>query len=256
MPELVVPPELHRNAIGDPVAVVDAAVEMIDHMAHDIGVADLGDLDVLDVGCGIRFTQAFLDRGVPCKRYVGVDTFKPVIDFLDANVADPRFEYIHIDAHNERYNPTGQPLSTLTIPEIEGRRFDLICLFSVFTHLAPHDYVAMLQLLRRFVKPDGRLFYTLFVNERTETGLGYKDRLFAAMISSTDPAVKERFAQAARAGHNVPDFRDADPRQPMLVALYSRAYALQLIEGTGWNVVRVELPNAHMQHHVVCSPVP
>jgi len=44
-------------------------------------------------------------------------------------------------------------LSELTVPEIEGRRFDLICLFSVFTHMVPDDYIAMLRLLRRFVKP-------------------------------------------------------------------------------------------------------
>ena len=31
----------------------------------------------------------------------------------------------------------------MTVPEIEGRCFDLICLFSVFTHLSPADYVAM-----------------------------------------------------------------------------------------------------------------
>ncbi len=157
MDELVVPSELCRNAIRDPVAVVDASVWLIGHMCEHIGASDLGDLDVLDFGCGVRFTQAFLNRGVPIKHYVGVDVSRPVIDFLRSNVSDPRFEFFHLDARNERYNPTGQPLSEMTVPETEGRRFDLICLFSVFTHLAPADYVAMLRLLRRFVQPDGRL---------------------------------------------------------------------------------------------------
>ena len=197
MDELIVPEELCRSAGGDPVRVVDAAVEMIDDMARRIGVRDLAGLDVLDFGCGVRFTQAFRDRGVPVGHYVGVDVNRSVIDFLRTNVADPRFAHFHLDAHNARYNPTGRPLSELTVPEIEGRRFDLICLFSVFTHLEPDDYVAMLRLLRRFVKPDGRLFYTVFINEPSGTGFGYVDRLGAAMAASADPQVKERLAAAA-----------------------------------------------------------
>src|SRR5260221_3182313 len=253
--ELVVPSELCRNAIGNPVKVVDAAVDLIDHMSRHIGVSDLGGLDVLDFGCGVRFTQAFLNRGIPIKHYVGVDVSHPVIDFLQTSVSDPRFEFFHLDAHNDLYNPTGQPLSTLTVPEIEGRRFDLICLFSVFTHLAPPDYSAMLRLLRRFVKPGGRLFYTLFINERTEGGLGYIDHLSAAIAKSDDPRLRERIASGPGKGEGVPAFRDADPREPLLVALYSRSHALELIEGTGWEVLDVSPPAMNIQHHIVCSPI-
>jgi SAM-dependent methyltransferase len=252
--ELVVPSELCRNVVSDPAAVVDAAVELIAHMCGHIGVTDLGGLEVLDFGCGVRFTQAFLNRGVPIKHYVGVDVSPAVIDFLRSNVSDPRFEFFHLDAHNELYNPTGKPLSELTVPEIEGRRFDLICLFSVFTHLAPPDYAAMLELLRRFVKPDGRLFYTLFINERTAGGLGYVDRLSAAIASSQDRRVKEGIAAALGSGGAIPDFRDADRSQPLLVALYSRRHAMELIDGTGWKVLEVSPPDAHIQHHIVCSP--
>jgi SAM-dependent methyltransferase len=252
--ELVVPAELRRNNVRDPVAVVDAAVELIDHMCRHIGVSDLGGLDVLDFGCGVRFSQAFLNRGVPIKHYVGVDVSHQVIDFLRSNVTDPRFEFFHLDAHNELYNPTGQPLSELTVPEIEVRRFDLICLFSVFTHLAPPDYAAMLRLLRRFVAPGGRLFYTLFVNERTDGGLGYVDRLSAAMATSSDPTMKERITSAVVHRQAVPDFRDANPRAPLAVALYSRPHAIELIDGTGWELLEVAPPDVHIQLHIVCAP--
>ena len=248
------PSELCRNRIGDPVAVVDDAVELIAHMCGHIGVRDLGGVDVLDFGCGVRFTQAFLNRGVPIKHYVGVDVARPVIDFLRTNVSDPRFDFFHLDAHNDLYNPTGQPLSELTIPEIEGRRFDLICLFSVFTHLAPPDYSAMLRLLRRFIEPDGRLFFTLFINERTEGGLGYVDRMSAGMAALQEPGTNDRPGSVARERAEVPDFRDADPRQPLMVALYSRRHALELIDGTGWKVLEVSPPDVHLQHHIVCAP--
>ena len=221
MDQLVVPSELCRNASGDPVAVVDAAVWMIGHLCEHIGVRDLGDLDVLDFGCGVRFTQAFLNRGVPIKQYVGVDVSRSVIDFLRSNVTDPRFAFFHLDARNDLYNPSGQPLSTMTLPELGGRQFDVICLFSVFTHLAPDDYVAMLRLLRRFVRPGGRLFYTLFVNERTDSGYGYADQQSTPVLTDDD----------------APDFEDADPAKPLMFALYSRRHAVRLLEGTGWELL-------------------
>ena len=179
--ELVVPSELCRNRM-DPDTAVDVAVWLIEHMCDHIGVRDLGDLDVLDFGCGVRFTQALLnrccaDRALRRRRCHP----REVIDFLRANVSDPHFEHFHLDAQNDRYNPNGQPLAEMTVPEVEGRRFDLICLFSVFTHLAPADYVAMLRLLRRFVRPEGRLFYTLFINETTAGGHGYIDRMRKAL---------------------------------------------------------------------------
>jgi hypothetical protein len=47
----------------------------------------------------------------------------------------------------------------------------VICLYSVFTHLSPADYVTMLKILRRYVRPEGRLV-PLFVDELTDDGLG------------------------------------------------------------------------------------
>jgi SAM-dependent methyltransferase len=254
--ELVVPSELCRNATEDPEAVVDAAVWLIGHMCEHIGVSDLGGLDVLDFGCGVRFTQAFLNRGVPVQDYVGVDVSRDVIEFLQSNVSDPRFEYFHLNAHNESYNPTGQPLSELTVPEIEERRFDLICLFSVFTHMVPADYSAMLRLLRRFVKPDGQLFYTLFINEKTDGGHGYVDHLSRAMATSNDSRVGEIVGERVARGGEPPDFVDAWAGKGMMAALYSRRHAIELIDGTGWELVSISDPDVNLQHHAVCAPIP
>jgi SAM-dependent methyltransferase len=46
-----------------------------------------------------------------------------------------------------------------------GEQFDVISLFSVFTHLAPHDFPAMLRALRPCAARDGRLIFSLFINE-------------------------------------------------------------------------------------------
>src|SRR5262249_32040251 len=104
---LVVPAHLCRNAGGDPATAAQDAAWLIDHLCGHLGVPDLDELAVLDVGCGVRFTQAIANRGIPIGRYAGVDVSRDVIAFLRANVADPRFEFFHLDAQNDLYNPNG-----------------------------------------------------------------------------------------------------------------------------------------------------
>jgi hypothetical protein len=51
-----------------------------------------------------------------------------------------------------------------------------------------------------------------------------------------------------------PEFEDADPTKPLMVALYSRRQAIELIEGTGWKLLSLSPPDVHLQHHIVCAP--
>ena len=247
--ELHVPLKFRRGALKlEEDASIDSAVSLIGHMCAKVGLDDLRDTELLDFGCGVKFTQAFLNRSLPVKKYVGVDVYREMIDFLGANVHDPRFEYLHIDAHNALYNPEGQPLADATVP-LDGRTFDLICLFSVFTHLAPSDYQTMLKLLRRHVGQDGRLFYTLYVNERTEGGHGLID----TWVRALNPEIRESM-KGGRRGRRAP-FCDLDPTRPLLHALYTEEYARELVEGTGWEVLTLSPPDVHIQHHIVCAPV-
>jgi len=227
-------------------------------MCADLGLENLEGLDVLDFGCGVRFAQAIVNRGLAVARYVGVDVYREMIEFLQANVADPRLEFVHVDAHNALYNPTGRDLDDAADSMRIDGQFDVICLFSVVTHLAPHDYGSVLRLLRRYARPDGRLFFTLFIDEKTAGGHGLMDKFGRALANTTDPEVKRELSRRARAGSERPPrpgFRDLDPKRPLLYALYTREHALELIEGTGWEVQCVLPPDRHLQHHIVCTPV-
>jgi hypothetical protein len=144
--DLVVPSELCRNAIGDADAVVDPAEWLIRHMSEHIGVDDFGALEVLDFGCGGAVHASVpeprcSDHTLCRRRCLPTSHRLPAVECLRfaLRVLPPR-------RANDLYNPTGTPLADMTVPEIDGRRFDLICLFSVFTHLSPADYVAMLRL--------------------------------------------------------------------------------------------------------------
>ncbi|MCU1352285.1 MAG: hypothetical protein JWM05_1494 [Acidimicrobiales bacterium] len=241
-----VPPELRRGAAEIEDVSIDTAVWLIDHMCAQVGLADLSGTAVLDIGCGVKFTQAFLTRGVPVHRYVGLDVHRKMIEHLQANVDDPRLSYAWIDARNERYNPRGVALAEVPDPAVAGP-FDLVCLFSVFTHLAPHDYQDLLRFARRFAAPDARLFYTLFLDEPTDTGLSFRDKW-------TRPAPGSTVVPAA-AQRPVLPFRDVDPSRPLLWALYSREHALELVADTGWEVLDVVAPNPYAAHQVVCRAV-
>ena len=43
----------------------------------------------------------------------------------------------------------------------------MIWRFSVFTHLAPHDYAVMLKLQRRYIKPGGKRVFSVFLIKGT-----------------------------------------------------------------------------------------
>lgn len=214
----------------------------IEYLCRLLGLESLEHVEMLDVGCGTKFTQYFINHDQPIGRYVGVDVYAEMIEALRENVDDPRFEYHHVDLKNARYNPDGRPLTEDTeLPIGAGREFDLITLFSVFTHLDPHDYRAMLKVLRRHVKPDGRLFFSLFIDEKTEGGHGFIDKIAAvegdSVVGQTD------------------GYRDYDPADVLAYPLYSKEYAYELIEGTGWEVVRLDPPNQYIQHHFTCRPI-
>jgi len=252
-----VPKDLRRgNKRHNEEQSVAQGEEIIRLMCRNFGIADFGASSVLDVGCGCKLVQAFLDRRFPIGHYTGVDVFPDLIHFLQANVADPRFSFHVYNIHNEMYNPKGEPLSANTRLPIAEHSMDYICLFSVFTHLAPHDYTAMLQMLRRYIKPDGKILFSLFVNELTPGGMGHLDKYNKDWEDAGSGRLEQHrdaFIQAAKAAP--PDFLDFYPTHPLKCALYSREYALWLVKNTGWEVESLNDPEECIQHYMICKPV-
>lgn len=187
--------------------------------AERLGLADLGGSDVLDVGCGVRFTQALINCEIPIKSYTGVDVHLPLIDHLRREIDDPRFRFAHWDARNAKYNPDGVPMTSGSRLPVAGA-FDIVWLFSVFTHLDPADADALLAILRRHVRPGGALLFSAFLDDTIET--------FEARV----------------------------PEQPLDHPCYSTRYMRQLAEANGWSVASVHPPSPdhYVQHHLVCRP--
>lgn len=238
-----------------PGAWIESGKFAVELLCSTLGRADLDDVEVLDVGCGTKVVKTLLDQDIPIGRYAGVDAYPPVVEWLQAHVTDPRFEFHHLDAHNERYNPGGTELASFERLPVGAARFDLICLFSVFTHLAPHDFVAMLRLLRVHAKSDAVLVFSLFLEDPDHPSPYARAAIEG--LDDDDPAIRERTREAIarQLGRNRGDFTDEIPDRPLEVARYRKGYALELVEGTGWEVAELHPPQRFIQHHMVCRPV-
>jgi SAM-dependent methyltransferase len=253
---LNVPARFVRGACDDHDESIRSARWLITHMCELLGLTDLGGTEVLDFGCGVKFSEALINGSLPVKRYVGFDVYRDLISFLQENVEDQRFEYFHIDAHNAMYNPAGQTLTAELKLPIDGQTFDLILLLSVFTHLEPSDYRTMLTLLRRFANPETVLVYSLYIDALTAGGYGLMDSWARTLSQAEDQfagAVAEHVDRTTGARQVAP-FKDLDPSRPLRWALYSESHARQLVEGTGWKVLRLSPPGPYIQHHFVCAP--
>jgi hypothetical protein len=74
-----------------------------------------------------------------------------------------------------------------------------------------------------------------------------------AATSAHTAALAER-VDGTTGARRIEPYRDLDPSRPLLWALYSEAYARELIEGTGWQVATLSPPDRYIQHHFVCTP--
>jgi SAM-dependent methyltransferase len=145
-------------ALGPP---ADVGLDLIRYMCERIGVADLSGLEVLDFGCGTRFTDSILNRGVTLRSYTGIENEAAVVDFLNANVRDPRLSFYHLDARNPANNPNGSPLTVAHAPS-RGKQAVRCHLHVLCDHTSdPEVAQAIFQILRRHIKRTGQLFFSV-----------------------------------------------------------------------------------------------
>lgn len=172
---LVVPDRFVRNS-STVLAVMPAeqsGLWLLERLRATLSLASWAGVRMLDFGCGVRFTQAILSGGVPLARYVGVDCYREMIDFLRTEVQDPRFAFHTLDVAHPLYNPGGATLSPATPLPTAERDFDVVTLFSVITHQRPDDAASLLAILRRHVAARGHLFLTAFLDDAVD---GWEDR--------------------------------------------------------------------------------
>lgn len=196
--------------------------QLIELVIQELKISSLKNTNILDIGCGVRFTQAIINRSIQISSYTGIEVNRPIIDYLKIEVEekDNRFKYIHYNIENDMYNKNSKTtLSDLTRLPVEGR-YDLIWLFSVFTHLNIDDAEAMLLLIRLHVEVNGHLFFSSFIDA------------------------------------DLDGFRYNDPEHPLYQVYYGLSTMKHLLKKTGWKIIKYQKRdfNLPIVDYFVCKP--
>jgi len=163
---------------------------------------------VLDIGCGIGRLAVPLTMYLNKKgSYEGFDIVKSGIDWCKEKVGkkSPNFKFYHIDLKNDLYNlKTSNEAKNFIFP-YKDSEFDMVFLFSVFSHMIPADVDNYLYQIHRVLKYDGICVATFFIlNEENQTlmqqndGLQFKHEretyyLLDNNVKEANVAYKEKF---------------------------------------------------------------
>ena len=123
---------------------------------------------VLDVGCGVgRLAIGILSEVGDVREYRGVDVDERAIQWCRQYVERDhlRFRFVYLDVGNPRYNPSGQALMPGFRFPFPDRAFEIIYLYSVFSHMLEGDARLYLAEFHRLLIPSGRLFFTAFAED-------------------------------------------------------------------------------------------
>jgi len=123
---------------------------------------------ILDVGSGTgRLAIGILNQLGEIHAYRGIDILPLQVNWCQHYITShhPMFQFECLDLKNSRYNPKGEDLSFNFRFPFEESDFDIIYLYSVFSHMEEKDICVYLHDFRRVIKKDGYLFFTAFVEK-------------------------------------------------------------------------------------------
>ena len=196
MTHIEIPTQFQRNSPNVLALGVENTGSTIINYGNELLGSDLSDKDVLDIGCGVRFTQTIINRDIPIGSYTGVDIDRALIDYLATNIQDSRFSFYFWHIHNEQYNPAGKKLTKRTrLPLPQAKQFDVIWMYSVITHNYPSDTECLLHILRkRYIRKDGGLLFSALIDNSLDknqlknqppSGVYYNEKHLRQIISKT-----------------------------------------------------------------------
>lgn len=186
-------------------------------LCRRLGWPSLAGKRLLDFGCGVRFARAIVNLGIEIQEYCGVDVNAEAIQWLQANVRESRLRFERIDMKNQLFNPGGASLSTDALSSIGLANFDAACMFSVITHQNPEDATTIFRMLSQCVAPNGRLYFTAFVDDMIGT------------------------------------YAERDSSNSCAWCSYNPDYLIDLVERAGWTVVKAYAGSELHQPAFVCD---
>ena len=183
--KLEVPLRLRKGTLKhNQLEAIDSAITGLNFILQETELKDLSNLEMLDYGCGVKYTQAFIQKDMYPKLYAGVDIDAKMVKYLQNNVKNDKFIFRMLPFHNDMYNPNGKKMHEKGDLKLNDRKFDLAIALSVFTHLNSHDAGILFKIISRYLSKKGKFFFTVFINdELTDTFIDLKkDRPMAKTV--------------------------------------------------------------------------
>ncbi len=177
---------------------------------------------VLDIGSGVgRMAVPLTSYLSSAGRYEGIEIVKDGVDWCNKHIASKQsnFHFSHLNLYNKRYNPEGTLLaSALTFP-FPDETFDFIFLTSVFTHMFEQDVAHYISEIYRMLKPNGRVYLTIFLLNSTSRSLITTSRSSIDFKPFTDSAMVE--------SHEAPENAIAFDEPVIMAMLAQKGFALE-----------------------------
>jgi SAM-dependent methyltransferase len=173
---------------------------------------------VLDMGCGPgRMAVALVSYLTEEGSYEGIDVSPERIEWCASNITSryPNFRFQVADVYSRRYNPRGTVRGADYRFPYTDERFDLVFLFSVFTHMLADDMENYLAEIARTLKIGGRCLATFLLLNDESQALIDSDR------TRRDPG---KNALEARFEHDFGNHRVSDLTYPEQVVAYDEQF--------------------------------
>ncbi len=169
---------------------------------------------ILDVGCGVgRLPIGILARIGEIQHYRGIDVSKSSIQWCRRHITPLHtgFQFVHIDFKNARYNPKGKAINIDFRLPFDDEEFDIIYLYSVFSHMTTEDIRLYLKEFQRLLVPSGKVFLTAFLENEVP-----------------DMTVNPR------------NYRMCTTKEPLLRVLYNKDFFYSLLTDNNFDVDRFD----------------
>lgn len=164
---------------NDDEVYLNSARHEVKWMVDNLGLNE--ETSFLDLGCGPgRIAIGILDTVGDIEKYRGVDVNERYVRWAQHHITfnHPTFQFRHVNLKNAHYNPKGEEMGQDISFPFANEEFDIVCLFSVFSHMLTEDVRKYLKELRRVIGPSGRILMTANledgVPEVTENPEGYR----------------------------------------------------------------------------------
>ena len=185
---------------------------------------------VLDVGCGTgRVAVPLVEHLGPDGSYEGFDRDASRIAFCNERIAPlhPGFRFQAVDVFNSERQKGTQRAGEFAFPYADAD-FDVVFLFSVFTHMLPDGVERYLAEIARVAKPGGRVVITWFLlNDESERMLEEQHAQRRNRASN---------AQESRLLHDLGVCRVADRARPEAVVAYKEPFVLDAYASNGLEI--------------------